>query len=412
MILLLSIFNFILCSFHAYKSYNEGKLTFIFWFGSLFFFGFPNIVDSIAVYFGYGSQLENYLYLQDINYDFNFNQTNMILMTIFVLLVNIAFAFGDKVSIVKQKLIADYKYTTGQFEKILAILNYVFLAIFLFNYKGSWFEANFYRETNLIYQFSVIVVCICTSISYNYAMNDKKTLAILNLIPSIFISFVTAERPYIAPAFGIIFLWLANSQKNSTYGLIKLIIAGVVSVFIMRYVRISANEQEFDWLGIVISRDSSTSVLYYIFQSPDYYLALTHGKATLFLLLTGIVPSFILGDRNFALVDIPSILAQDKFSWDFGTIHPTLYGWFYIDLGYYAIAIAFLLGFIINNINRVTERYSSRFYPIYVVAFSIFIFTGLRGSLQVAYSKAFYIFAIGIVFIILYKFLANKNSFR
>lgn len=410
MILFLAVINFIFCGFCAYRGYRNSSLTFLFWSGNLFFFGIPNLIDSIAISFDYTYQLESYLYLQDQNFDFAFQATKIKEMILFVLFFNILFYIGERLSgsNFKKTIINN----VGQFEYSLLYLNFTFLFLFMFNYSGEWFVADFYRQTNFIYQISVLMVCICTSASFNFALNGKKFLALLNLLPTILISFITSERPYLAPALGILFLWMVSLGKNTLPNLFKIIGVGVFAIFLMRFVRFYANQQDFDLLGIIFSRDSSTSVLYYIFQTPEHYAGLTHGNALVFLLSTGIIPDFLLSSRDFTLVDIPSILAFDRFGWTFGTIHPTLYGWFFVDCGWYAILFALILGFFIGKFNNFTQKYSSRLYSIFVVAISLFIFVGLRGSLQVAYSKAFYIFLIGCFLMLFYNLLLKTYPKR
>ena len=403
MILFLAVINFLFCGFCAYRGYIKSSLTFLFWSGNLFFFGIPNLIDSLGISLNYTYQLENYLYLQDSNFDFNFQLTKMKEMIVFVLLFNIFFYIGEKISGNNFRKINISK--AGQFEYFLLFFNYIFLILFIFNYSGEWFVADFYRQTNFTYQLSVLIICICTSASFNFALSGKKTFALLNLFPTIFISFIISERPYLAPALGILFLWMVSLGKNTIANLFKIIGVGFFSIFLMRFVRFYANKQEFDLLGIIFSRDSSTSVLYYIFQAPEYYAGLTDGKAVAFLISTGIIPSFLFDSRNFASVDIPSILAFDKFGWTFGTIHPTLYGWFFVDSGWFSIIFALILGFFIGKLNNLTQNYSSRLYSIFVVAISLFIFVGLRGSLQVAYSKAFYVFVIGCLLMFFYNLL-------
>ncbi|MFK8985269.1 hypothetical protein [Acinetobacter seifertii] len=410
MILFLAVINFIFCAFCAYRGYRNSSLTFLFWSGNLFFFGIPNLIDSLAISLDYAHQLENYLYIQDQNFDFNFQITKMREMITFVFLFNVLFYLGEKISGSNFKKINITN--AGQFEYLLLFLNFIFLGLFMVNYPGEWFVADFYRQTNFMYQLSVLIICICTSVSFNFALNGKKILALLNLVPTILVSFITSERPYLAPALGILFLWMVSLGKNTLVNLFKIIGVGIFAIFLMRFVRFYANKQDFDLLGIIFSRDSATSVLYYIFQTPDYYAGLTNGKALVFLLSTGIIPSFLFDERNFASVDIPSILAFDKFGWTFGTIHPTLYGWFFVDSGWISLIFALFLGVIIGKLNNLTQRYSSRLYSIFVVAISLFIFVGLRGSLQVAYSKAFYVFVIGCLLMFFYNLLLKTYPKR
>ena len=73
MVLFLSFINFLFCIYLGCKRFVSGRLTFIYWFGSLFFVGIPLLFDMLAVHFGYGENLEKYLYLKDVNFNINFN---------------------------------------------------------------------------------------------------------------------------------------------------------------------------------------------------------------------------------------------------------------------------------------------------------------------------------------------------
>ena len=89
-----------------------------------------------------------------------------------------------------------------------------------------------------------------------------------------------------------------------------------------------------------------------------------------------------------------------------------MYGWFFVDSGWISLIFALFLGVIIGKLNNLTQRYSSRLYSIFVVAISLFIFVGLRGSLQVAYSKAFYVFVIGCLLMFFYNLLLKTYPKR
>lgn len=405
MVLFLSFINFLLCVYLGCKRFISGRLTFMYWLGSLFFVGIPLFFDMLVVQFGYGESLEKYLYLKDVNFNINFNNINLIGLSFFILVCNIFFAIGESFFLNK-KNIEKSKY--GQFEILLLFFNYIFLLVFLINYPSQWFVADFYRETNFIYSISSLMVVICTSSSFIFLLNNKKLLAFLGLFPCVFLSFLTAERPYLAPVIGIIFLWMANNKKNNIFNLIRLLIMGFLSITIMRLVRLLANNHDINIFDLLLERDSSTSVLYYIFENYIYYQALTGGKATFFLTTTGFYSDFIFGERNFSLVDIPSILAFEKFGWNFGTIHPTLYGWLFVDLGFFAVIFTFFLGFIISFMENKMKFMSVRLYSFLVVSLSLLIFVALRGSLQVAYSKSFYVIVIGGIMILIYNFLAKK----
>lgn len=409
MFLIISFLNLILSFYFGYKRYIGKSINSLYWFGSLFFIGLPLFLDSMMVFLNKGDVLTNFLYDQDINFYIDFNKLELTYLSLFVLFCNLAFMLGELVIVDKK---SENHANCGQFEYILLILNYLFLFIFLFNYPGKWFVADFYRESNFLYQFSALFVMICSSSALIYLMNRKYILGFFSLFPTLFISFVSAERPYLAPFVGVLFIWMATISNDNKKDIFKILLFGFFAVFIMRFVRYLANGQDFSLLQITLERDSSTSVLYYIFENVNIYESLVNGKATLFLILTGIYPEFLLGSRNFSLVDIPAILAQDKFGWSFGTIHPTLYGWLFIDLGWVSIFFMFMFGLILRYMENFLKKKNFRMYSIFLAAASVFIFVALRGSLQVGYSRFFYILIIGLFLVILYNILAKKYPKR
>ena len=318
---------------------------------------------------GYGDIWQSYLNFKDESYTYNFSKVNMELMGIFIFLFFLSFHVGS--IICKRKYIEFKKKESIQFENIFLIFNWVFFIGFIFVYPDEFFVPSFNRETNLFYQICVLMIFITTSSSLNFLMNKRFFLFFLNIFPCIAISFITTERPYLAPIIGIIFSWLIMKGNNDYKKIFKITLVGLVSLFIMRIVRMISRDEEIDYLDLLISRDVSTSVLYYIFERPNYFETYTNGKATIFLILTGIYPEFLLGNRDFSKVDIPSILAYERFSWSFGTIHPTIFGWLFMDLAWFSLLFAFFFGFIVSWLNSKTRKLSLQIYSIFIVAFRI-----------------------------------------
>ncbi|WP_180104994.1 hypothetical protein [Acinetobacter sp. YH12108] len=404
--LFFSIINLIL-SFYAFLlEYRKNSIVILFWGCSIFFVGLPLLIDVVSLKLDKDNELELYLQLQDINHVYDFNNTDMLYMSSFIFLVNLFLFIGTKLVNNSKK---EFKIPNNhQFEYMMVIFNYISLIVLLLNFKGQWFATNFEKESNIFYQISSLLICLFTSASLTLALSGKKKIALVNLFPTIFISFVLSERPYLAPAIGVIFIYFASMGKKIS-NLINLLLIGLVSIFLMRFVRYVANgDKGFNLFDILFSRDSATSVLYYIFQNTEYYYSLTTGKATIFLISTGLVPSFLLGVRDFSIVDIPSMLAFDRFGWTFGTIHPTMYGWLFVDLGWLSLLFAFFLGLILSSLNSLFATLSLRLFSIYLASITIFIFVGMRGSLQVGYSKSIYILIFGLIFYYFYKFLVIK----
>ena len=87
-----------------------------------------------------------------------------------------------------------------------------------------------------------------------------------------------------------------------------------------------------------------------------------------------------------------------------GSLHPTILGWAFIDLGKYYGFLALFLGGILGICDRI--RLSCK--PIVNIMFLSFVFSfsaiAMRGSLQYAYSSFIYPFFM----LIIYKIIQNK----
>lgn len=393
--LLIALINILVGTYGFIGSARKNSVCSLYWASFFFFFGIPYFIDSLAITFDLGRDWSLLLYENDENYVYDFSKTNMSLMGLYVLFFNLSFFIGSKIS--KNPYLAPKQPAKNSFATVILIAGWLALFYFLKTYNYTWFEANFNRKIDGAQQVCTILVMLSSSAAYLNFKLKNNTLAVFALIPTIFLATVLSERPYFVPVIGVIFCAFSSNYSRSFRGLLILATAGLLFALSLTFIRKIGSYDNEPTSIFAIIRDSSTNVLYDIFSMSDYYKAITEGAALKFLLLTGLSPASIFGARSFLGADIPSMLALDKFGWTEGTIHPTIYGWAYVDMGFYALVFAGALGFLLSTIENKLVPYSQNIYSIFIASSSTFIFVAFRGSVQVGYAKSLYIMIIGLI---------------
>lgn len=226
---------------------------------------------------------------------------------------------------------------------------------------------------------------------------EKKYLyLILIAIPIILVGYMTEARArIISLAFFIIwyFLWIKSSQGFSLRKILFLACFLFLVVFVLTSYR--------GGMGIYpIAKDFSYADLYNAFRyEPSLSTA---GEDTKRLLLTGFY--------NYQAEDITYKLADYMFFVGWGSLHPTLLGWCYIDLGEWYWLIAVYFGFFLGIVDKLRHKLSSR-YNLLILPF-IFIFTSVaaRGSVQYAYAAMIYPFLLLVIYFLYTKFKKELQS--
>ena len=252
----------------------------------------------------------------------------------------------------------------------------------------------------IVYRFLLYV----SAVSVFFSVLRKRYLtAIIAFVPSMLIMILTSERPYILPA--LVVTLFALFYRDQAEG-IKLshiflaLIAAYVIPSLFLYVR-----HGFDIFSVVslpypIYRDISMNNLYYVFSDFGmFYDRGTEGTNSLRLAITGILPSSIFGSNFNDFEDVTSYMNFRRFGNYLGTLHPTIYGWLFLDLKWYGVLSGIFIGIIMA-----LPTYTSRMpYFFQVALFSIlagFVIVALRGSVQFAYSNAIYgIYLLFLVFL-------------
>jgi hypothetical protein len=155
-----------------------------------------------------------------------------------------------------------------------------------------------------------------------------------------------------------------------------------------------------------INRDSSLNNLYYVFSSTGMY----DDDGTTFtniirLISTGFLPSTIFGEHTNDYIDVTKYLADKRFGWKEGTLHPTLFGWIFIDMKWIGVVFAAFLGIVLGIYTRIYRVQTYVRIGLYCLA-SIFIIVSMRGSVQFAYSVLVY----GVLFLAAIQYVLKSSS--
>jgi hypothetical protein len=140
--------------------------------------------------------------------------------------------------------------------------------------------------------------------------------------------------------------------------------------------------------------------LYYCFDDAGLYRQQgTHFSNFNRLLLTGIVPSSLTGYAP-DVYDVTVFLADKQHGKHWGTLHPTIYGWSFIDMNWIGWILAIFFGFLLSILHFLIEK-QIILYEGVLSATSLLVFVSMRGSVQYAYA----IFVYSLIFILLLSFL-------
>ena len=247
-------------------------------------------------------------------------------------------------------------------------------------------------------------------------------MAFLFALPLVLVSFVGQARAmfFYIPA-GIVMLHVV--KNNGNVNLKKLACYLFVFLCLSVAVKVVANEDHGFWyadsklifFASNVLRDVSVGDFYFSIDAKENYDHLTtQGKSTVALMLTGIVPPFLGKDLFDSANTVIFRIYQIRFGdYSFGSVHPTLYGCAYFDLGYFGILLAVFFPFVLRVFRKIYGRFF--FSDALVVLVAGFWFVAMRGSPNVAYFRLFYssilVFAIMYIAYFFDKSLSHDRKF-
>lgn len=398
---IIAISNFILSLQSIADSIRNKNFLYLFWASSLYVAGIPILIDSLIVTLGYGKAWSFLLNLQDENYIYSLHAYTLFRISFFVLSFNALFKISLKFF---DKIFPSSKQTTPN--TIYPKYYWSLIPLFIICGWFGFFIFYFFKSESftIIYKFFPVFLSFSCIAVFFSVLKGRYLLFIFSAAPSVIVSYITTERPYIIPVLACAiagFVYTGFDSQNRKK-ILRLVLIGFLCIIILNSV-LSGRRPDLQIKECLISalypvvRDSSTNVLYYCFDDMMLYDKGTEFRGILYLIGTGFMPSSLFGNiRDFTSADVPSYLALKRFGWPGGSIHPTIYGWAFTDMKWYGILFSIFIGFFLGLISKWSQNNLVR-YGLAVAGTSIFVAVGLRGSVQVGFARCIYVIIFGFL---------------
>lgn len=212
----------------------------------------------------------------------------------------------------------------------------------------------------------------------------------LVILPVLVIGIFTGARSQIIPVvfyFLFYFLW-----ANPRFRLRNILLSGGI-VFLLIYLMTITRE---DVAALYpIYKDWAYVDLFYVFDNGTAIS--TRGLNTLTMIARDFMP--------VQVQDITTVVADSKFGAGWGTLHPSLLGWAYVDLLDYYWILAIFFGLFVAVYDRLRHYMSTLIYFLFMSYEFAFLAIAIRGSVKFAYSQLLYPF-----FILIFLFILDKTK--
>lgn len=213
---------------------------------------------------------------------------------------------------------------------------------------------------------------------------------LLVIAPVLIIGIFTGARSQIIPVvFYVIYFFIWSNAKLKLKNI--LLFGGIAFALV---------------LLLTISRETVTAIypVYkdwaYIdlFYSYDVASSIsTHGLNSLVMIARDILP--------VQVQDITTLVADTKYGVGWGSLHPSLLGWAYIDLLNLNWLLAIFFGVLMAIYDRLRHNMPNAIYFMFLSYEFAFLAIAIRGSVQFAYSQLFY---PTVILILLFIFDKSK----
>lgn len=410
--LVVNFFNTGFLIYFCYKCINNKIDTSLLWISLsiLYFINIPLLYDSLFSLFQ--TNYELFLVKANENWEMGtFKNLQLIsfssaifniIMYITYLLVNPTFivnrAKKKKLKIVNNEKIGEYFQLNIIPWWVCILISYCGLVLFFVNNGISgitqmgiveWYAS---RTHNRLLNFISPFLLLLSSFPIFKALVEKKYLmGVICSIPFVIVGYISSARSLIISAiFYILYYYILKLKSLSLKNVMVLII---FAIFISTILTVWRGDLEMMYPN---TKDMSYSDLFYAYNISEFFTTL--GNNTLRLIFTGFY--------RFEAYDVTLALADYKYHQGWGSLHPTILGWAYIDLGKYFWLFALYIGVFMGICDRI--RLSCK--PIINLIFLSFIFSfstiAVRGSVQYAYSTLIY----PLIILILYKLLVRGKK--
>lgn len=420
-----SFFLLLICYIQLRLNLSKKDWMIFFWGGLIYFIGIPFFVDSSLLMFGgfesFNQQYlnENPTYWSGVNLEI---LTTAVFYTFFFVMIyrysDLIFYNFFNIYKVENKIIYNFSSISIFILFLISLVPCLLLMIggadFIENQNNNSHGSALSTYTSVFLPLSAVMIYYCI-------LKKKYTWVILFTLPLLMLSIFSQSRTlffYIPAAYLMAYFKISsrkiNLAKLSIILVVLLSLSQIVKIFINENYGFNDAENKIAFIFGKTFRDVSIGDFYYSIDVRNTFPNLTtEGKSTLALVSTGVIPP-MLGNNLFDPQNTATYrIYQLRFgNVDFGSMHPTLLGYSFFDLGWLGIILAIWLPFILRFYQKITYAFT---YTCFIspVMISAFMFVALRGSLNVAYFKLIYggisIFIILVTIYMLDSYFLKKN---
>lgn len=227
------------------------------------------------------------------------------------------------------------------------------------------------------------------SIGIIRGMVEKRyTLVVIIAIPILLVAYMTEARAQIiALTFAFVYYYIWNTNLGVKI-LMHLAVLGLLIAILLTSYRGGIKFYP-------LAKDWCYTDLFYSFEHQS--LLATHGENLKRLLFTGFY--------KYQTYDITFKLADFKFFKGWGSLHPSMLGWAYIDLGNLYWLLAAYFGVFLGLCDILRYKLPFRYNLLFVPFVFIFSSVAARGSIQYAYASIIYPFLIMCLYLIFSRYI-------
>lgn len=260
---------------------------------------------------------------------------------------------------------------------------------------GEWYEGR--SDSRVLALLASLLVPLMSVGVIRMLYSKNYILGFVLLLPVLTIGFFTGARSQIIPVvFYVLFYFF---WRNKNFKLKNILLIGGI-VFLLIYI-LTITREEVTAL-YPIYKDWAYIDLFYVYDMGSSIS--THGLNTATMLLRDFIPQQV--------EDITSLVADTKFGTGWGTLHPSLLGWAYVDLLDFNWLLAIFFGWIVGLFDRLRHRMPMLIYLLFLSYEFAFLAIAIRGSVKFAYSQLLYPMLLLILLYLLDRFKVIKCHYN
>lgn len=438
MYLILAVANAVLLAHAIRVSARERPFALLFWVCSAFFAGYPLVVDSIYCATGHVDVIlsvyrNNADGIPPVLDSTILNRTCMFVFAFNVIFYALLERIGGQQPRWRSAELSANAEARARFVAIVVaiggILSLAYIVEFEFGGLGASLNqsASYYgfgpdgynSKSRYLKEIANAFIYAAPFAAY-FGMRRRQPLLILaGVVPPLVLAYITSQRPWLSCVAGVFALYvlgpgreiatrrLNNARRlfGSPWRLIAIAAIAFATLFSAYFVRYGRTESFTgdkadaaveSLSSSLLMRDVSMFVLYWTMDSIPDRLAPIGGFSTLH------IPATLL---HLPIEFPPSeqvgyYLALNRNGWSDGTLHPTVYGFAFCDLGWGGLVWAGIMAMIIGGAEIVSAGRQERVFAL-APMMSLLITVVVRGSPHYGITRAWYsALLIGILFLL------------